>query len=175
MGVGELACKKEARTMFVVYKQTGHWEGTRRDCCLKWVHSDLWSGLPKDICSSCQDEHRLCYHWQPTLIGICNSSMWKNAFLYGDLEEKIYMEVLPGFGSYLATNQVFKLKKALYGLKQSPRLWFGRFALVMIKLGYRQSQGDHVLFIKHFNSVGVSGFLVYVDDIILTGNNEKER
>ncbi|RDX72058.1 hypothetical protein CR513_48514, partial [Mucuna pruriens] len=35
-----------------------------------------------------------------------------------------------------------KLKKALYGLKQTPRAWFGRFAQVMISLGYRQSQGD---------------------------------
>ncbi|RDX79104.1 hypothetical protein CR513_40513, partial [Mucuna pruriens] len=34
-------------------------------------------------------------------------------------------------------------------IRVSPRAWFGRFAQVMISLGYRQSQGDHTLFIKH--------------------------
>ena len=71
----------------------------------------------------------------------------KNAFLHGDLEEEIYMEVPPGFES--KEGMVCKLKKALYGLKQSPRAWFGRFAKVMTTLGYKQSQGDHTLFVRH--------------------------
>ena len=45
----------------------------------------------------------------------------KNALLYGDLEEKIYMEIPPGFGGELREKRVCKLKKALYELKQSPR------------------------------------------------------
>ena len=53
------------------------------------------------------------------------------SFLNEHLEEKIYMEVLPGFGSDLAIKKVCKLKKTLYGLKQSPRTWFGRFVKVM--------------------------------------------
>ena len=80
----------------------------------------------------------------------------KNAFLHGELEEEIYMEVPPSYDNNLAAHTVCKLKKALYGLKQSPRAWFGRFARVMITMGYRRSQGDH-------------------DDIIVTGNDDKER
>ncbi|RDX85155.1 Copia protein, partial [Mucuna pruriens] len=34
-------------------------------------------------------------------------------------------------------------------MNTSPRAWFGRFAQVMISLGYKQSQDDHTLFIKH--------------------------
>ena len=49
----------------------------------------------------------------------------KNAFLHGDLDEEIYMEIPPGFGFNLEGNKVCKLKKALYGRKQSPRAWFG--------------------------------------------------
>jgi hypothetical protein len=96
----------------------------------------------------------------------------KNAFLHGDLEEEIYMEAPPGFE--FKEGMVCKLKKALYGLKQSPRAWFGRLTTVMIALGYRQSQGDHSLFIRHSKSGGVTVLLVYVDDMIVTGNDTLE-
>ena len=45
----------------------------------------------------------------------------------------------------------------------------------MITMGYRQSQGDHTLFIKHSSSGKLTALLVYVDDIIVTGNDDKER
>ncbi|KAL5577658.1 hypothetical protein UlMin_019357 [Ulmus minor] len=99
----------------------------------------------------------------------------KNAFLQGDLEEEIYMRIPPGYGGALGANKACRLRKALYGLKQSPRAWYGRFAKVMLKSGYKQSQGDHTLFIKHSQDGKVTVLLVYVDDIIITGDNEIER
>ena len=72
-------------------------------------------------------------------------------------------------------NKVCKLKKALYGLKQSLRAGFGRFTKVMKEFGYKQSQGDHTLFIKHSAVEGVTALLVHVDDIIVTGNDEREK
>lgn len=45
----------------------------------------------------------------------------------------------------------------------------------MMAIGYKQSQGDHTLFVKHSPSGGVKAILVYVDDIIVTGDNDKER
>ena len=60
-------------------------------------------------------------------------------------------------------------------MKQSPRSWFERFTKVMLALGFKQSQEDHTLFIKHFDSLGVMALLVYVDDIIVTGNDPKEK
>ena len=98
----------------------------------------------------------------------------KKAFLHGELEEEIYISILPGF-SRSNGNKVCRLKKALYGLKQSPCAWFGRFAKVMIANGYKQSQGDHTLFKKHSISRGVTTLIVYVDDIIVTGNDEKGK
>ena len=101
----------------------------------------------------------------------------KNAFLHGDLDEEIYMNIPPRFTGNTG-NKVRKLKKALYGLKQSPRAWFERFAKVMILMKesrYKQSQGEHTLFIKHSAAGGVTALLVYVDDIIVTGNDEREK
>ena len=45
----------------------------------------------------------------------------------------------------------------------------------MKEFGYKQSQGDHTLFIKHSAVGGVTTLLVYVDDIIVTGNDEREK
>jgi hypothetical protein len=65
------------------------------------------------------------------------------------------------------------LQRALYGLKQSPRAWFGRFSLAMKKYGYIQSNSDHTLFLKH--QLGkVNALIIYVDDMIITGNNSEE-
>ena len=108
------------------------------------------------------------YNWQLLQYDV------KNAFLHDDLDEEIYMNIPPRFEGNTG-NKVCKLKKALYGLKQSLRAWFGRFAKVMKESGYKQSQGDHTLFIKHSATGGVTALLVYVDDIIVTGNDEREK
>ena len=73
----------------------------------------------------------------------------KNAFLHGDLTEEVYMDPPPGVQKYSDIAMVCKLRKALYGLKQSPRAWFGRFTKSMRNFGYKQSNSDHTLFLKH--------------------------
>ena len=97
----------------------------------------------------------------------------KSTFLHGNLDEEIYMEVPPGFES--ESNKVCKLKKRLYGIKQSPRVWFSRFSKVMKAMGYKQSQGDHTLFVKHLASRGIIALLVYVDYLIVTGDDLEGR
>jgi hypothetical protein len=39
---------------------------------------------------------------------------------------------------------------------------------------YKQSQTDHTLFIKYYPQGKVTAFVVYVDDIVLIGNDEEE-
>jgi len=97
----------------------------------------------------------------------------KNAFLHGDLEE-VYMETPPGFEDSSILRKVCKLKKALYGLKQSPRAWFERFSRAMQRFGYKQSQANHTLFTKHSTQGKVTALIVYVDDIVLTRNDDGE-
>ncbi|RVW74918.1 Retrovirus-related Pol polyprotein from transposon TNT 1-94 [Vitis vinifera] len=51
----------------------------------------------------------------------------KNAFLNGDLEEEVYMDIPAGLETTSNFNKVCRLRKSLYGLKQSPKAWFERF------------------------------------------------
>ena len=98
----------------------------------------------------------------------------KNAFLHGNLEEEVYMDIPPGYMATSKTEVVCKLQRALYGLKQSPRAWFGRFSLAMKKYGFEQSNSDHTLFLKC--QLGkVTTLIVYVDDMIITGNDPEEN
>ncbi len=94
----------------------------------------------------------------------------KNAFLHGDLEEEVYMDTPPGYTASSNTDVVCKLQRALYGLKQSPRAWFGRFSQAMKKYGFRQSNSDHTLFLKHQQGK-VTALIVYVDDMIIIGDD----
>ena len=84
------------------------------------------------------------------------------------------MSITPRFSGG-GGNKVYQLKKALYGLKSSSHAWFGRSTKVMIANGYKQSKGDHTLFIKHSSLGRVTSLIVYVDDIIMTRNDEKEK
>jgi len=45
----------------------------------------------------------------------------------------------------------------------------------MTSLGYKKSQGDHTLFIKHSISGGFTILLMYVDDIIVIGDDKREQ
>nr|CAN83771.1 hypothetical protein VITISV_008471 [Vitis vinifera] len=69
-------------------------------------------------------------------------------------------------------NKTWELIDLLVGKKPKG---CGVFAKVMKNMGYRQSKGDHILFIKHSDSSGVTTLLVYVDDIIIMRNDENER
>lgn len=62
------------------------------------------------------------------------------------------MSIPPGYHCS-EEGKICRLRKALYGLKQSPRAWFGRLTGVMKSSGYKHSQGDHTLFVKHTDSV----------------------
>ena len=95
----------------------------------------------------------------------------KNAFLNGDLEEEIYMEIPPGFETNITKNKICKLKRSLYGLKQSPRAWFERFTKAVRKYGYGQCQADITLFVKHSLGGKTYILIVYVKDIIVTRND----
>ena len=69
---------------------------------------------------------------------------------------------------------VYLSKKSLYGLKQSPCAWLDRFSKVIKSHEYSQGQTDHMLFVKHSSDRKITILIVYVDDIILIGDNFEE-
>ena len=97
----------------------------------------------------------------------------KNAFLNGELEEEVFMTIPPGF-SKGNEGKVCRLRKSLYGLKQSPRAWIDRFSRVMKGQGYHQGQSDHTLFTQCSKDGKKTILIVYVDDIVLTGDDKRE-
>ncbi|KAI3680197.1 hypothetical protein L2E82_50582 [Cichorium intybus] len=95
----------------------------------------------------------------------------KNAFLHSHLNEIVFMEQPPGFVDSRFPDHVCKLSKALYGLKQAPRAWFHRLSTFLLAAGFTCSRADTSLFVFSRDSC-VMYLLVYVDDLILTGNQE---
>src|SRR4051812_37339406 len=73
----------------------------------------------------------------------------KNAFLHGNLQEEVYMELPPGFGKPQMNGNVCKLKMSLYGLNQSPRAWFDRFCRAICNQDYKQCNADQTVLYKH--------------------------
>ena len=75
-----------------------------------------------------------------------------------------------GFQSKEHPDFVCKLHKSLYGLKQAPRAWYDRLNLTLCSWGFVNSKVDTSLFTYHLGSVRI-WVLVYVNDILITGNN----
>lgn len=106
----------------------------------------------------------ICFcHWTHEQLDI------KNAYLYANLDETIFMQQPKGFENKSQPDHVCLLKKALYGLKQSGRAWFFKIAKTLGKIGFTQLKQCNGVFHKNAEVV----LLLYVDDIVLLGKTEK--
>nr|GEZ50044.1 Gag-Pol polyprotein [Tanacetum cinerariifolium] len=64
----------------------------------------------------------------------------KIAFLYGPLQEEVYVNQPDGFVDPYHPDQVYRLKKALYGLKQAPRAWYDELSKFLLSKGFSKDQ-----------------------------------
>lgn len=93
-------------------------------------------------------------------------------FLHGDSDEEVYIK--PPLGLPLSNPKlVCELQRSLYGLKQASRQWNAKLTSTLLTYGYQQSKTDYSLFTKS-TSTGCTMILVYVDDLVLAGNDLEE-
>ena len=90
----------------------------------------------------------------------------ETAFLYGDLDEEIYMECPAGLEH--DEDEVLLLLKPIYGLIQVARQFYKKWKHVLEKIGFESNQIDPCLFSKKKEMYIGS----YVDDNITLGTNE---
>nr|GEY69841.1 hypothetical protein [Tanacetum cinerariifolium] len=67
----------------------------------------------------------------------------KTAFLYGTIEEEVYVCQLPWFEDLDHHDKVYKVVKALYGLHQAPRAWYETLANYLLENSF---QRDDIMF-----------------------------
>nr|GFB66761.1 putative ribonuclease H-like domain-containing protein [Tanacetum cinerariifolium] len=95
----------------------------------------------------------------------------KSAFLYGTIEEEVYVCQPPGFEDPEYPDKVYKLVKALYGLHQAPRAWYETLATYLLENGFQRGTIDQTLFIKK-QQKDILLVQIYVDDIIFGATNK---
>ncbi|GKA62612.1 putative ribonuclease H-like domain-containing protein [Tanacetum coccineum] len=93
----------------------------------------------------------------------------KSAFLYGKIEEEVYVCQLLGFEDPHFPDRVDKVEKALYGLHQA---WHETLSTYLLENGFQRGQIDKTLFIKRDKS-DILLVQVYVDDIIFGSTRKK--
>jgi hypothetical protein len=113
------------------------------------------------------------------MISIAVEEGWKiyqmdveTAFLNAEVKEVIYVKQAPGYEEKGKENYVYKLKKSLYGLKQSPRNWNDDIVKFFTSIKFRPLDSDCCLLVKQV-SRGIIIVGLFVDDIIITGNEQK--
>ena len=100
----------------------------------------------------------------------------QTAFLYGELEEELFIHIPSGYEEYLSEigeqveGNYLKLEKSTYGLVQAARSWWKKFTTVLkSELQFTQFQNDSCL-LKKEDEDGKVFLIVYVDDCFLLGD-----
>nr|GEV86869.1 retrovirus-related Pol polyprotein from transposon TNT 1-94 [Tanacetum cinerariifolium] len=79
----------------------------------------------------------------------------KSTFLYGKIEEEVYVCQPPGFEDPDFLDRVYKVEKALYGLYQAPRAWYETLSTYLLDNGFQRGKIDKTLFIKRHKGLQV--------------------
>ena len=94
----------------------------------------------------------------------------ETAFLYGDLEELIFM-ICPE-GLEICDDECVLLKKSIYGLVQAARQWYKKFVQMLKRIGFESCLADPCLLCKKESNGEMTILVVYVDDCICIGSKE---
>jgi hypothetical protein len=93
----------------------------------------------------------------------------KTAFLYGELEEELYLKQPEGFVVPGRESDVCRLQKSLYGLEQAPRAWNNKFNEFLVKCGLSRCSSDHCVYYRR-QEEEITFVLIFVDDGFVCSN-----
>ena len=62
----------------------------------------------------------------------------------------------------------------MYGLKQAPRQLYKKFESFMLEHGFHKTQADYCVFVKRYDEGDFLILLLYVDDMLVVGQNAKK-
>nr|GEV94068.1 hypothetical protein [Tanacetum cinerariifolium] len=91
----------------------------------------------------------------------------KSAFLYGKIEEEVYVCQPLGFEDPEFPDRFYKVEKALYGLYQAHKALYETLSTYLLDNGFHKGQIDKTLFVKRVKG-DILLVQVYVDDIIFS-------
>nr|GEV90428.1 retrovirus-related Pol polyprotein from transposon TNT 1-94 [Tanacetum cinerariifolium] len=89
----------------------------------------------------------------------------ESAFLYGTIEEEVYVSQPSGFVDPEFPDRVYKVEKALYGLHYALSDWYETLSTYLLDNGFRRGTIDKTLFNKKIKDY-ILLVQLYVDDII---------
>jgi hypothetical protein len=96
----------------------------------------------------------------------------KTAYLYGSLDEEIYMDQPEGYIKKGQERKVCRLLKSLYGLKQLALQWNKEIHKALVNLGFTRTHLDAGVYFK-FIGADITVIVIYIDDVLLMGSNKK--
>ncbi len=104
----------------------------------------------------------------------CEQMDFTTAFLNGDIDETIYMQIPEELRTARNVGMVCKLSKAIYGLKQAPRQWYAKIHTYLTTvMEFTESANDPCLYVRHHPST-ILFIALYVDDLLIIGNSKPE-
>nr|GEV69330.1 putative ribonuclease H-like domain-containing protein [Tanacetum cinerariifolium] len=91
----------------------------------------------------------------------------KSAFLYGTIDEEVYVMQPLGFQDPEFPARVYKVEKAMYGLHQAPRAWYDTLSKYLLTNGFQKGIIDQTMFIRKHR-----GDFILVQVKFPTGNSK---
>ncbi|GJT72390.1 putative ribonuclease H-like domain-containing protein [Tanacetum coccineum] len=173
--IGDLNLSTQTRRMINFLKKMPCWIEAMQEELLQFKLQKVWTmvDLPKGkraigtkwVYRNKKDEIGIVVRNKARLMDV------KSAFLYGTIEEEIYVCQPLSFEDRQFPDKVYKVEKALYGLHQAPRAWYETLSTYLLENGFRRGTIDKTLFIKKDRG-DILLVQVYVDDIIF-GSTKK--
>ncbi|GJW56432.1 putative ribonuclease H-like domain-containing protein [Tanacetum coccineum] len=132
---------------------------------------DKWAIGTKWVFRNKKDERGIVVKNKARLVAQGHTQE-EEGFLYGNIEEEVYVCQPPGFEDPYFPDKVYKVEKLLYGLHQAPRAWYETLSTYLLDNGFHRGQIDKTLFVKRHKD-DILLVQVYVDDIIF-GSTKKQ-